>query len=404
MRQIIEYSKMAFRNIIGNKMRSLLTMLGIIIGISAVIIVLCIGGGGQKSIQGQLSGFATGSVFISASGESSTYADYITDKDIEAIANMSEVAHVSMLDFLSGTAQGSRNKDVGAAMRSGNGSYFNLMPSTLVRGRFWNESDYLSGRRVCTVDSTGAKELFGSDNVVGMKVALTFYGRTTDFTIVGVTQSESGMMSGMSRNVTAEFTAPFTTMVGVVDFISEPYFQIGVLANDPMQSGEVAKQVVNLLELRHGSVGRETYYVQDVNQMMGQVNSVISLFTTIIAAIAGISLLVGGIGVMNIMLVSVTERTREIGIRKALGAKTSTILFQFLIESATLTLVGGIIGIALGLWGGSALGSLMDIDASIGLDFVLYIALFSSVIGIFFGIYPARKAAKLNPIEALRSE
>ena len=386
MRQIIEYSKMAFRNIIGNKMRSLLTMLGIIIGISAVIIVLCIGGGGQKSIQGQLSGFATGSVFISASGESSTYADYITDKDIEAIANMSEVAHVSMLDFLSGTAQGSRNKDVGAAMRSGNGSYFNLMPSTLVRGRFWNESDYLSGRRVCTVDSTGAKELFGSDNVVGMKVALTFYGRTTDFTIVGVTQSESGMMSGMSRNVTAEFTAPFTTMVGVVDFISEPYFQIGVLANDPMQSGEVAKQVVNLLELRHGSVGRETYYVQDVNQMMGQVNSVISLFTTIIAAIAGISLLVGGIGVMNIMLVSVTERTREIGIRKALGAKTSTILFQLLIESATLTLVGGIIGIALGLWGGSALGSLMDIDASIGLDFVLYIALFSSVIGIFYGI------------------
>lgn len=404
MRQLIEYAKMAFRNIIGNKMRSLLTMLGIIIGISAVIIVLCIGGGGQKSIQSELSGFATGSVYISAWGDNATYADLITRGDLQAIEEMREVAHVSMLGWVSGTARGSRSKDVNANMQGGNGSYHLMMPSTLVYGRFWNEEDYLAGRRVCTLDSNGAKELFGSDNVVGMKVNLTLNGRSSEFTIIGITQSQAGMMSGMSRTVTAEFTAPFSAMESIVPYIGEPYSQIAILAADPTRSGEVAKQVVNLLELRHGTVGRENYNIQDVSQMLGQVNTVIGLFTTIIAAIAGISLLVGGIGVMNIMLVSVTERTREIGIRKALGAKTRTILFQFLIESATLTLVGGLIGIALGIWGGMAIGSLMDIDATIGLDMVMYIALFSSVIGIFFGIYPARKAAKLNPIEALRSD
>lgn len=400
MGQTYEYAKMAFRNITGNKMRSLLTMLGIIIGIAAVIIVLCIGNGGQESIQDQLSGIANGSVYVILSGDDATQADAFTASDIEAVANIDGVKGVSMSSSLSGTARGTR-EDVGASISLGNGDMNVVMPATLERGRMWDVADYASARRVCTIDSKGAKELFGSDNVLGMTVQITVYGRTVDFTIVGITKSQQ---TSFSRTVTAEIRAPISSFESITDAVQPPYYQIALLASDPTRSTSLAQQVVNTIELRHGNSGRDLYYIMDIGQYMAEINSVISLFTTIIAVIAGISLLVGGIGVMNIMLVSVTERTREIGIRKALGAKTRTILFQFLMESATLTLIGGVIGILLGVLGGSAIGSIMGINASISIGVMLSIALFSSAIGIFFGIYPARKAARLNPIEALRSE
>lgn len=399
MRQILEYTKMAFRNIVGNKMRSLLTMLGIIIGIAAVIIVLCIGGGGQSEMESMLSGISNGSVYLMAGGDSVTNADLFTKADIEAIQKIPGVAGVTMLTGGNGTALGTRDP-VGISVTAGNGDMNLVMPSQLLQGRYWNEGDYQGARRVCTIDTTGAKELFGSDNVVGMVLELTLYGRTSDFTIIGITETQQPSFG----KVTAEITAPATSMEAMTDGMAEPYYQVAMIAEEQTQSAALGQQAINTIELRHGNAGRSMYTMLDVGQYMDQINSVMGLFTTIIAAIAGISLLVGGIGVMNIMLVSVTERTREIGIRKALGAKTRTILFQFLIESATLTLVGGIIGIILGLLGGNALGGLMGVTATIGWNFVIGIALFSSVIGIFFGIYPARKAAKLNPIEALRSQ
>lgn len=401
MRQIYEYAKMAFRNIINNKMRSLLTMLGIIIGIGAVIVVLCIGSGGQQSIQQELSGITNGSVYIMPTGADVTSADLLTTSDIESIGQIPGVAGVTMLTTVRGTCRGTRGEDVQASIEAGNAAMNMVVPTTLLSGRFWNESDYTTGRKVCTIDSTGAKELFGSDNVLGMTVELNIYGRSATYTIVGVTKSQQ---LSFGRTVTAYFTAPISSLETISDAVEGPYNQIALLAEDSSQSYQLAKQAVTVVELKHGNSGRDLYFIVDVGQYMAEINNVIGLFTTIIAVIAGISLLVGGIGVMNIMLVSVTERTREIGIRKALGAKTRTILFQFLIESAALTLLGGIIGIILGTWGGSALGGVMGIEASIGWDMMIAIALFSSAIGIFFGIYPARKAAKLNPIEALRTE
>ncbi|MDL2324834.1 ABC transporter permease [Ruminococcaceae bacterium OttesenSCG-928-A16] len=400
MRQIIEYSKMAFRNIIGNKMRSLLTMLGIIIGIAAVIIVLCIGSGGQKSMQDQLSGISNGSVYIYMGGEDMTRADYMTDGDVEALKKIPGISGVSMVTSTNGTARGTR-EDVNASITAGNEDLNLVMPSTIEKGRLWNEGDYASARKVCTIDSKGAQELFGSDNVVGMKIQLTVNGRTNEFTIIGITKSTE---MSFSRTVTAQISVPISSLAGVTEAMAEPYYQIMLLGEDTTKSGQLAQQAVNTLELRHGNAGRDNYAIMDVSAYMSEINSVMGLFTTIIAAIAAISLLVGGIGVMNIMLVSVTERTREIGIRKALGAKTRTIMFQFLVESATLTFVGGVIGIVLGVWGGIALGGVMGIQASIDPVVVIGIALISSSIGIFFGIYPARKAARLNPIEALRSD
>ncbi len=400
MRQIAEYTKMALRNIVGNKMRSLLTMLGIIIGIAAVIVVLGLGGGGQQTIEQELSGIANGSAYIMVFGDDATDADKFTKADVAAIQQMPGISNVTMISGANGSARGTR-EDVGANIMTGTGSMHMVLPSTLVSGRYWSESENEASRRVCTVDETGAKELFGSSNVLGMPVRLTVYGRSAEYTIVGLTKSTQMNIGG---NVTADFRIPNNTMEAISDQMGEPYQQIALLAEDPDQSNALSKQAVDLIEMRHNNSDQDAYFIMDVGQYMAEINTVMTLFTTIIAAIASISLLVGGIGVMNIMLVSVTERTREIGIRKALGAKTRTILFQFLVESATLTLVGGVIGIILGLLGGRALGGAMGIEASISPQLIIFVALFSSVIGIFFGIYPARKAARLNPIDALRSD
>ncbi len=401
MRQMIEYAKMAFRNIYVNKMRSLLTMLGIIIGISSVITVLSVGQGGQKQITDQLSSIANGSIYISVYGDDISSSDFITSDDIEALGQMQNVAAVTMASAAGGKATGTREDSISANISVGNGDMGKVFPSQLDRGRMWDESDYDAARRVVTIDSRGAKELFGSDNVVGMTVKLDIYGSTGDFTIVGVTTNTS---PSFGPNVTAELTAPISALAGFSGDFEEPFYQIGLLAADPDRSARTAENAVGLLEQRHGNAGREVYHPMDMNSYADQFNQIIGTFSGIIAAIAGISLLVGGIGVMNIMLVSVTERTREIGIRKALGAKTRTILFQFLIESATLTLLGGIIGIVVGMLAGYGLGQAMGLEAIIDPAMVGLIVIFSSVIGIFFGLYPARKAARLNPIEALRSE
>lgn len=392
---------MAIRNITGNKMRSLLTMLGIIIGIAAVIVVLGIGNGGQSSIEGELSGMSNGAVYVVVNGEEATESDLITEEDIEAIQKIPGISAVSMLASASGTIQSDRGEVVSASVSAGNGDYFIVSPVTIEQGRMWNESDYLSARKVCVIDSTGAKEIFGSDNVLGMTIPLTIEGKTNDYTIVGISQNTQ---VSFSQTITAQVAVPISTLRGSVVSLSPPYAQIALLGTDKNQSATLAQQAVQMLELRHNNAGRDNYSVIDISVYMAQINTVIGLFTTIITAIAAISLLVGGIGVMNIMLVSVTERTREIGIRKALGAKTSTILFQFLVESAVLTLLGGIIGIILGIVGSNALGSIMGIQANVPIGTMAAVALISSVIGIFFGIYPARKAARLNPIEALRSD
>ncbi len=403
MWQVIEYAKMAFRNIYVNKMRSLLTMLGIIIGISSVIIVLAVGMGGQAQITDELNSIANGAIYIYPSGSDLSESDYITDADIDAIRNLPTVSAVTVESGSSGTITGPRNETISASISSGSADRNLVIPSSVVSGRVWNEADYNSARNVITIDSTGAKELFGSDNVVGLTVQMNVYDRLADFTIIGVT--ETTQMS-FGEDVTASVSMPLSTLqnfTGSADFGS-PYYQIAFMPADGDLKDKAISDVTTLLSQRHNNAERDVYDAMDLSAFADQFNTIIGTFSTIIAAIAAISLLVGGIGVMNIMLVSVTERTREIGIRKALGAKTGTILFQFLVESATLTLVGGVIGLVIGILGGDIVGGLLGVEAVISPAVVIGVVVFSSAIGIFFGIYPARKAARLNPIEALRSE
>ncbi len=401
MGQLIEYAKMGLMNIWANKSRSLLTMLGIVIGIAAVIIILVVGKGGQAQMDEQFDSISNGSVNIYMNWRNAGDSDMITVDDINAIReNLPEVAAVSPTVSLGGSLVG-WDEDIAASISSGTPDRMLITKPKLVHGRYWTEDDYNQVRNVCTIDQASAREIFGSEDVVGLEIEVSVEGRVRPLKIIGVTESATSY--SYNRDITAAIEMPLSTLQAYNDSIGSYFGSIDFTAQDPNASQQVARKVLNLLEARHGNKGQEAYSSFDLAQLREEISSVTTMFTSIIAAIAGISLLVGGIGVMNIMLVSVTERTREIGVRKALGAKTGSILFQFLIEAGTLTMLGGIIGVMLGVLGGNGLALILDIPVVIDPFTVGGVVLFSSAIGLFFGIYPANKAAKLSPIEALRT-
>ncbi|MEG0803712.1 MAG: ABC transporter permease, partial [Pygmaiobacter sp.] len=214
MRQMIEYSKMAFRNIWGNKTRSALTMLGIIIGISSVIMVLCVGGGGKKQFEEQFSAFSSGSVYLYVGGDGTTMGDYFTTADVEAVKSLDSIATVTMAGGSSGTVRGSK-KEIQANISSGTGDMFSVFPTTILKGRKWDEGDNEASRRVITIDDVAAKAIFGTDDIVGLTVQLTAGDRTSDFTVVGVSKGSS--QYSYNREPTATITMPQNTLIAMND-------------------------------------------------------------------------------------------------------------------------------------------------------------------------------------------
>lgn len=406
MGQVWEYIKIALMNIRSNKGRSVLTMLGIIIGISSVIMIISVGNGVKGSINGELNAMAGGQIYLYAYGNNEEGISLeFTDEDIEAIQE--KVPHVKAVTpqwNWQGTATGRKGVFSATASFGMPGlEYANSDP--IVKGRYFTENDYYSANKVCVITESSAKAMFGTTNVVGMSFEFSLYGTTQEFTIVGIRKDNAAMMfvTTNADYVTVSMEAPLSVISSAYGFY--------VSNNDMLiisEGGEFASQVasdsVRLMENRHNVRGKGVIQVQNFNDMLGEINEVLSYITIFVVLVAAISLLVGGIGVMNIMLVSVTERTREIGIRKSLGARTGSILLQFLSESAIITLVGGLIGILLGVAGAYGVCSLAGFSAQVNLSTILGASLFSSAVGIFFGIYPARKAARLSPIDALRHE
>lgn len=409
MGQLGEYVKMALKNIWANKVRTFLTMLGIIIGISSVILIISIGNGATGMISEQLGSIGKGQIAFYITDYQDKY--YITEDDMDAIAKMDGIKAVTTQMVLEGTTR-TRKDEFSASVIATDASAFTFDESTFVKGTAYTDSEAESGKPVCVISEDDAMKLFGSTNVVGLDLNLTLWeGSEMTVTIVGVTESEDkNAVTTMYEDPTVRITLPPMAVTAAVGIdISNEISDFYVLKNDDADATAVCKEVIDYLETKHHAKGKEIYNYQSFDDIMATVNQVIQLITVFVAFVASVSLLVGGIGVMNIMLVSVTERTREIGIRKALGAKTGSITVQFLAESAFITLIGGLIGILFGVLGAWIIAGIigtivpnMHFAPALSVGTVLLASAFSSGVGILFGVYPARKAAKLSPIEALR--
>ncbi len=409
MGNMMEYIKMAFKNITANKGRSFLTMLGIIIGIASVIMVMSVGDGTANAMNSEVADLGTGQINVYCSDDSINAEAWITPEDLQAVRERIEgVDGATPNDGSSGSTVTGKG-EFAVQLSGGTEDIQKSMNYNMKRGAYFTGADVEEGNRVCVITDNDAKRLFGSDDVVGMDIEVTINNITGSYRIVGVNQQKenSGFVSYTYEGMPVALEVPYTSFESF-GWESDSFYSAVVFANDKASGEEVARDIIHLLETRHQCAGEDYYQIQSFQDMVAELNGMLAIVTTFISCVAAISLIVGGIGVMNIMLVSVTERTREIGIRKSLGAKTSSILMQFLAEAAILTIVGGIIGILLGLLGAAGACSLMSasmgstIHPGIKASTILGATLFSCGIGVFFGIYPARKAAKLSPIEALR--
>ncbi len=406
MGQIWEYIKIALMNIKTNKGRSALTMLGIIIGIASVIMIISIGNGVRSSVNEELENMGGGLIAIYTNDNEEGNDVKFTEEDFALIKE--KVEHVkgatAQYGYYGATARGRKGADFMAILNGGNTALqYAIGNEPIVRGRYFSQSECDAASMVCVITESAARSLFGTTDVVGMSFELTLWDVSQDLRIVGIRQdTPAGLISAMSGSGYLQVEMPLSAMASGYGLWIGEFSQLYVVAESSEYVTQVAADTINLLENRYNVRGENKIMMESFADYSAQYDQILSMLTLFISFVAAISLLVGGIGVMNIM--SVTERTREIGIRKSLGARTKSILLQFLAEAGIITLIGGLIGILLGALGARAVCGAMGFAAQINVSTVIIAAAFSSGVGIFFGIYPARKAAKLSPIEALRHE
>lgn len=382
--------KLALGAIKNNKLRSFLTMLGVIIGVGSVLALVSLVEGSTKQVTRQIQSLGTNLVTVSIAGRGTQTA--LSYDEAMELGNKPGIAATSPSINGSVTVKyGTKNIDT--SMEGTNAEYEQVRNTHVQSGRFILPIDVVYRQKVCLLGTEVAQELFGSSNPVGETVKIN----GTNFLVVGLLEKKGTSMGGSSDNrVIVPITAAQTLLRN--RGVRTIYFQA--------ESPEAVDQVVALLEasLLKKFKDSDAYRVFNQTEMLSTISEVTGTLTLMLGGIAGISLLVGGIGIMNIMLVSVTERTREIGIRKAIGAKRRDIMVQFLIESVVISGIGGLTGILLGMGASSLLGKMLQLSAWPSLGMVLLAFGFAILVGIFFGIYPAGKASRLNPIEALRYE
>lgn len=405
MSQVWEYIKIALMNIKSNKGRSILTMLGIIIGISSVIMIISIGNGVKAQINNELDAMAGGQIFLSIDqNQKDKEVSEFTTADLDLIKEkVPHVKGVTQSWGSWGTISGRKGSFEGVVYGGTESLEYNTK-DPIIKGKYFTENDCIAANRVCVITESTAKALFGNTDVIGMEIEVAMYGLSQELTIVGIRQDSASSLMSMGGGSSLQAEIPMSVVAGSYGFYVDTFSGFLVIGESNEYSAEIAQNCINLLEAKYNIRGQNLIQLQNFSDQMGQINSVLNYLTIFVVFVASISLLVGGIGVMNIMLVSVTERTREIGIRKSLGARTGSILLQFLSESAIITLMGGVIGIIIGVAGAMGICALIGFSAQISVGTVMIASVFSSAVGIFFGIYPAKKAAKLSPIEALRHE
>jgi putative ABC transport system permease protein len=396
----------ALRALRRNKMRSTLTALGIIIGVASVVAMVAVGNGAQARITSQVAALGQNLLSVFAGSRKSGgvnsglgSASALTLPDAEAIRReISDVVAISPED--STTAQAIANgRNWSTTVAGESPDYLKIRDWKLASGSMFTEREVRSAAKVAVIGSKTASELFGPLNPVGQSVRI----QNIPFVIIGLLESKGAGMGGQNQD--DRILIPYTTAMKRVTgdkYLRSVNVQIG--SADRMEIAQ--QQITSLLRQRHRlAPGRDDdFNIFNQKEIADTVNSISKIITLLLGSVAGISLFVGGIGIMNIMLVSVTERTREIGIRIAVGAQPGDIRLQFLIEAVTLSLLGGLIGVLCGVGASHLLGVVADFKAIVSTGSILLAFGVSSVIGIFFGFYPAHKAAALDPIVALRYE
>lgn len=414
---ITESLKIAVKCIKANWMRSVLTMLGIIIGITSVIMIVGAGTGVRDYIVGLIEDMGSNAVLVSVDATQATDNDYITLDDVDNIkTKVSGVERCSPMLMGFGNATIDATATEATVMMVGvNSDVQFAMTNTCEYGRFFTDEEYAANAPIAVMGLESAKTAFGYEDATGQSITVSSSGKSMKIKVCGVANIDAMVNSlGGGTSIGSMFQTnsdkpmialfmPCTTLTQITG-ASANLSNVFVIAEEGKDYDTVGNATVNYLKAVHGNYSNGMYTAQNMATYIEIVDIIMKVLTIFIAGVGAISLIVGGIGVMNIMLVSVTERTREIGIRKSLGAKTRVITMQFLTESVILCLIGGFIGVVLGVAGAFAACSIIDITPKISIWLILLALLFSSGVGLFFGIYPAKKAAQLSPIDALRSE
>ena len=401
--------KIAYRSLRANRMRSILTMLGMVIGVSAVIAMVAIGAGANERIAAQISSIGSNLLLVlpgstTAGGLRSGFgsAPTLTMADAKALGRELPAVRLAAPSVRSTSPVVYGNQNWSTLVQGVTPEYFEIREYRLAEGRYFTADEVDASSKVAVVGKTVIRNLFGEESSVGA----IFRIKRVPFTVIGVLEEKGQSLQGQDQDDI--IIAPITTVQNRLVGSAHPG-SVGVViaqAVDRESIEEAEREVVSLLRQRHriGSGQEDDFSVRNLSEMLAVAEASTRVMSLLLGAIASVSLLVGGIGIMNIMLVSVTERTREIGIRLAVGARERDILVQFLIEAVFLSVAGGAIGIFLGIGGSLLISRFAGWSTLISPGAVLVAFSFSAAVGIFFGFYPARKASRLDPIEALRHE
>jgi putative ABC transport system permease protein len=396
--------RIALKSLTRNKTRTFLTMLGIIIGVAAVIAMLAIGQGAQKIVEDQVNSMGTNVIMVysnfsqSAVRQAAGGGNLLNIGDVEAIRNqLNGVLYASPVYNSWGQLK-FESKNWRTGVMGVDADYFFIRDMQTSTGDLFYSSDVENGAKVCVIGKTVADNLFGDIDPVGKIIRI----RNIPFTVTGVLTAKGQSIMGNDQDdtVIAPYTTVYQRLLG--QRWRNMTIMVSAVSRDAIHI--VQQDIMDLLQARHRGTTSEEFVVSSQTDLAETANSVSHTMTILLASIAGISLLVGGIGIMNIMLVSVTERVKEIGIRMAVGAGKRDVLLQFIIEAMAISILGGILGILLGFGAARVVSKLMDWNIVVTMWSIVLSVGFSMAIGIFFGWYPAKKAANLNLIDALRYE
>jgi putative ABC transport system permease protein len=401
----------AWRAILANPMRSVLTALGVIIGVGAVIALTSLGGGATSGITGTLSGLGTNLLTVSSGGGRNAGPPGLVRTGVKQTITLGDVTAIEGLEGVAGLAPVVQ-KTIQAKFGSENSSitvvgttpaYETVRNTPSEFGAWFDDSDLLGRRRVAVIGFQVGQDLFGAQNPLGQTIKIG----NQNFDVVGVLPDKASGIGSPNAQVFIPLSTYQQRLGTEVNSNGETTVgSISVQGESKDGLADLQTRLTDLLADRHNTVSPEEYdfSVQNQADLLSSLNTITTLLQVFLGGVAGISLLVGGIGIMNIMLVSVTERTKEIGIRKALGAKPKDILTQFLVEAIVLSVGGGLLGVIGGLSLAYGVGALTNIVPVVTLDSIVLAFGFAACVGVFFGYYPAARAAKLDPVESLRYE